>query len=396
MLRMRPRPEKLFVGNEGGFVAHALDERIPRIIRNVQADARWSADARARLGALAATATRTGTVDALAEAVGTEPPSLTAYRGRRLAAVPFFDFEFALYEAINTIVEFDGTRSRDPFAEQKRQAEAQAFAAADGALAAAVAFGRAGDPVGDALHFALRGNVADLSQTRRSDASVGALLADDTNSVLRRLRETPRGGVVAILLDNVGDELLADCILARTLIAELSGLTVELHAKTAPMFVSDALVYDYRAFADGMASFSETTARLSADLRDAEEQGRLRIVGISALSAPTFATTLPTELEERYASMRAVIAKGDLNYRRFLEDRCWPADTPVVRACAELPFAAWCLRVLKSEAVVGLSPELVARLETQAPDWRYAGAFAMLQWLGSEEGSAATRRIDRA
>jgi Damage-control phosphatase ARMT1-like domain len=77
-----------------------------------------------------------------------------------------------------------------------------------------------------------------------------------------------------------------------------------------------------------------------------------------------------------------VMSKGDLNYRRFVGDRAWPADTPVAVAAGAVPFASYALRVLKSDAVAGVEPGVVARAAAADPDWRTDGSFALVQRLG--------------
>jgi hypothetical protein len=37
------------------------------------------------------------------------------------------------------------------------------------------------------------------------------------------------------------------------------------------------------------------------------------------------------------------------------------------------------LRTLKSDVVVGLSADVVSRLDAEAPDWRVSGRYAMVQ-----------------
>jgi hypothetical protein len=74
-----------------------------------------------------------------------------------------------------------------------------------------------------------------------------------------------------------------------------------------------------------------------------------------------------------------VLAKGDLNSRRFFEDRAWPADAPVNVASVGTEMRAFALRVLKSDCVVGVPPPLAARLFATEPDWRSRGSHSVIQ-----------------
>jgi hypothetical protein len=60
--------------------------------------------------------------------------------------------------------------------------------------------------------------------------------------------------------------------------------------------------------------------------------------------------------------------KGDANYRRLIDDRLWPHDTPLVTAWGYLPAPLVALRTLKSEVCVGLAAgvSVCGRAETNA------------------------------
>jgi hypothetical protein len=106
------------------------------------------------------------------------------------------------------------------------------------------------------------------------------------------------------------------------------------------------------------------------NLAGAAEQIRV-LIGSGRLELQALARRL-----ERNA---ASICKGDANFRRALEDREWPATTPLEIACCAPLQRALFLRVLKSECVAGLPGTVVAEVEQADARWRIDGRHATAQ-----------------
>lgn len=183
-----------------------------------------------------------------------------------------------------------------------------------------------------------------------------------------------------LLLDNAGAELCFDLALVDALL-RFTRAQVTLHAKPCPMFVSDArpeeVLQAIRAFHGGGTALAAWGQRLDA----ARAAQRLVLRAESDWGEPRDFSNLTRTLAADLKAAHVVIAKGDLNYRRFLEDRTWPVDTRPCVATAKVPFRAFCLRVLKSDVVVGLDVETAARAEALDLDWRTGGKFAVVEQL---------------
>ena len=95
---------------------------------------------------------------------------------------------------------------------------------------------------------------------------------------------------------------------------------------------------------------------------------------------------LDVELTACLQTASIVISKGDLNYRRFFEDRTWPADSPVSVASVATGMHAFALRVLKSDCLVGLEPAAVSRLFATDPEWRSNGKYSVVQRVDQGAG----------
>ncbi len=116
-----------------------------------------------------------------------------------------------------------------------------------------------------------------------------------------------------------------------------------------------------------------------AALGGARWPGAFRSKRAPSFGEPRHFDDLELELGSSLARASVVLAKGDLNYRRFVHDRAWPADTPVSVAVRS-DFSAVALRVLKSEAVVGVENSTLRTLaESEIPIGARTASHAMVQ-----------------
>ena len=78
-----------------------------------------------------------------------------------------------------------------------------------------------------------------------------------------------------------------------------------------------------------------------------------------------------------------IITKGDLNYRRFLEDRRWPLGQDARLATENVPFESLCLRSLKSECLVGVPEQVALTARMARESWLTDGYFGIAQMMGN-------------
>ncbi|MEM9272668.1 MAG: ARMT1-like domain-containing protein [Cyanobacteria bacterium P01_F01_bin.143] len=112
------------------------------------------------------------------------------------------------------------------------------------------------------------------------------------------------------------------------------------------------------------------------------DSGRLDIQAANDWGEPRHFSQLDADLVTNLEKADVVIAKGDLNYRRFIEDRMWPEETSVIQASHNVPFSAFALRILKSEAIAGIPAIIHQNLNICDPDWRCNGKYAIIQRIG--------------
>jgi len=374
-----PRPARLPAYAPGSFARFTVERRLPKILSDVTAqfggdDPRWAA--------LTAGIVSGGPLDRSLFSASTPfwAARLDSLEGGTWADQPFFDLEFLFYRAINSIAG-DLRPGFDVFAGARRAALIDALPRVAAALDGPGPLDLAG-----ALLWSLSGNEEDLSQLARQRASGRSdrLLVDQRPALVEQLAAAGPGSV-AILADNAGAELGFDLLLVDLLLTSATG-RVQLHVKPEPIFVSDALASDVDETIDRFAGFGAGTAlgRAGARLRGARAGGALEVVAPADWAEPRHMNGLSPALHASLQGAALVIAKGDLNYRRFFEDRDWPADTPVAAASVATGLRAFALRVLKSDCLAGLAPSTAAALFARESAWRSSGRYAIVQRVDAD------------
>jgi hypothetical protein len=293
--------------------------------------------------------------------------------GERWLDVPFLWAESHFYHRLLAAVRFfdDGPwRGVDPFAFLK-----------NAELAGAPLDGLAELSIVEAMHAALWGNQADLGFRIGVAAVSGSgvlgradrLVVDDTAAAVTALGSARR---VALVADNAGRELLADLVLADHLLASGRLEEFAVHVKPMPYYVSDATTADLVACLTRLVAGPAPAAALAGRLRAAADDGRFTVTTHEFHSTPSEFSQAPPAL---FAGADVVVFKGDLNYRRLVGDLRWAPTVPFAQTVARFPAPVVALRTLKSDVVVGLSADVVSRLDAEASDWRVNGRYAMVQ-----------------
>jgi len=292
--------------------------------------------------------------------------------------------EMFVYRLLSDAVRWAET-GRDPFAPQK-QAELDGdrlWAALDSVLAADV-------PEADRLCFllaaALWGNRADLSHKAGDLAGQSVsdddLLVDDRRVLVEYLQAAPAepDRPVHLVLDNAGLELASDLALVDALLA--MGNRVVIHAKPYPMFVSDATISDVWRTLDALDRGEDRERALVQRLRQAWADGRLRLVAPLVWASGRFLWDMPPAFRETLSRARAVLVKGDRNYRQLTGDAIWDGAVSFAEAVSYFPAPLVVLRTLKSDGLVGVDPDRVRTLDAQEDDWRVSGQYGVIQAAG--------------
>ena len=175
-------------------------------------------------------------------------------------------------------------------------------------------------------------------------------------------------------------EVLFDLALAEFLLVRGHVGTIVFHLKDRPFFVSDAMPADVHQVVDHLqvapdCPSRELGARLSSHLLDAT----LLLTEDSFWASGHMYRELPPRIGSELAKSDLVVLKGDVNYRRLLDDRHWPHTTPIERCAGYFPAPFLLLRTLKGEIMVGLAPGQAEDLSSEDPAWLTNGKRGIVQ-----------------
>ena len=370
----------------GSFPWSVLHDRHPLLLQQVRAAHPYPPEQRAALAALEReiAGVIAPLTDSAADAA-TWSEWARPYLGRTWYEVPFLWAENYFYRKLLAAVGYlepGPWLGIDPFAPLK--AAELAGTAVDEELAALDELAEL-SPVAriDALVLAaLWGNRADLgfllhATGRSTDGD--RLVADDREGLHQLLAEGP-AGVVVLVADNAGRELLPDLILIDQLLVAGLATSVVLHLKPSPYFVSDATTADVLAVLARLESGPAASQQIGRRLRSAIETARLVLRADPFSVAPFGYREMPDRLRAEFAAAKLTVMKGDLNYRRLLGDQNWPATTPFADLTEYFPGPVVALRTLKSDVVAGLDPATLAELDATGSPWRTTGSYGLIQF----------------
>ena len=392
-----PLPPPIMTSEPGSFARRTIVERKPAIIADVLSGLSNHKQVAKRLRDLQSEISR-GHV--------TPPPAgiplyyewlaeWQQWEGRTWLEIPWYFAEAYFYvRLLSAIGYFEGLVG-DPFEDQKRVLLGHCGAILPSLGRTQEAVSRLAPPQAFAAlaRRSLWGNRLDLSNVaitdrHRHDPSHlddADLVVDHCPAAYETVSFAP-GRPVTFLCDNCGPELLADLHLADWLLRNATGQVI-LEVKPQPFFVSDAMPKEVEAMLQFLAHSDEPEARrLAVRLERAIGEERLLVRSHPFWTGPHHYTRLPADLAACLAASSLVISKGDVNYRRFLEDRQWPFQTPIEDIVDYFPASVLLLRTFKGELAAGLDDDSVRRLAREDPEWLISGRHGVAQFAPRASG----------
>ncbi|MFZ6028971.1 MAG: damage-control phosphatase ARMT1 family protein [Chloroflexota bacterium] len=384
----------------GSFARRTIVERKPQIIAQVLGDHAYPAEIVAALETL-----RQEIAGRPMQPLRENAPDvdfwngeLAAHTGKTWLEVPWYFAETFFYRKLLEVVGYfraGDWQGIDPFAKQKsRQITHDVQRAAD--EWASLADLPPQDAFEVLIHSCLWGNRTDLSNftvTRRGFTGVAAradrhrILIDDT-AILGNLLA---GGLPRLdfINDNCGIDFLTDLALADFLLQRGWAGQIVMHLKPQPFFVSDVMPADAAATLHALQrSESAPLQQLGGRLQGLQAEGKLHFTHDSFWATCLMFRQMPAALRAELAQSSLVLLKGDVNYRRLLDDRHWPhtARMETIAAYFPAPFAT--LRTLKGEIMVGLQPGQAERLAAEDPAWLIDGQRGVIQFVDTKDAGA--------
>jgi len=385
-------PPPLMTSEPGSFARQTIVQRKPQIIDQAIADNDYPASIVEALECLkqeiASQPVHPLTDDA--PGVASWNHALAAHPGRTWLELPWYLAETYFYRRLLEAVGYyrpGPYQGRDPFgaAKQAQIESAVARLAPDWDALASAEPGLAFEAL---LHSCLWGNRADLSnQSARLEVRGGLAARDERHNLLidhtEQVRRIASGGLrrVDFINDNVGLDLLFDLALIDLVLCRGWVERVSCHLKGSPFFVSDAMPEDVQATISQLADSSAGGVRaLGERLRGYLGTGQLVLKTDPFWTSHLMFRQFPPALRDALTRSELVVLKGDVNYRRLLDDRHWPHTTSLEQAAAYFPAPFLVLRTLKGEIQVGLAPGQAEALAAEDPDWLIDGQRGLIQY----------------
>ena len=378
-------PPPLMTSELGSFARHTIVERKPTIIQRVIGENAYPVEIVEELEAL-----RSEIAGSPVQPLGGSDSDVAfwnrewgRFRGKTWLELTWYFAETYFYRRLLEAVGYfqPGPWHRhDPFGNQKRRQEKEAVAWFQDNRAPALEASQDAALV-SLLHSSLWGNRTDLSNLTVSrgvrdgmvvDRERHQVIIDHTEQVAALI--SSGADRIDFVNDNTGRELLLDLALAEFLLSERWARQIVFHLKENPFFVSDAMPVDVE----------ETLAALLADTLGSRLSGHLAAGRLVLRDHPFWTTCLmfrqmPPDLVDDLTQSDLVIIKGDVNYRRLLDDRHWPPEASLESIVSYFPSALLVLRTLKGEIVVGLQPGQADELAAQDPTWMINGKRGIIQ-----------------
>jgi len=384
-------PPHLLTSDPGSFARNTILERKPQIIRQVLADNAYPPAVVAALEAFRGEiASRP--VQPLHESapdVVEWNRALALHAGKTWLDIPWYFAESYFYrrllEAVGYFQPGEG-QAHDPFGKQKAaqiSGDIQRLASIWEQFATLAT----GPRFEALLHSGLWGNRADLSNfTVTVKARSGLAAVAERHLILidhtEQIRERLAGGLARVdfICDNVGSDLLFDLALADFLLRQGWVQEIHLNLKKQPFFVSDAMPDDaHRTLVLLKTAPVSGLQALGARLEQDFSSGQLVFDTDPFWTSWLMFREMPASLSQQLASAGLVLVKGDVNYRRLLDDRHWPATTRMESVCGYFPAPFAAVRTLKGEIVVGLQPGQAQALQAEDPTWMINGKRGIIQ-----------------
>ena len=388
---LEPLPRPLMTSDPGSYANFTIVDRMPQIIHQVIQDNSYPPHIASALEAFRDEIARQPVQPLYESAPDIDfwNASLSAYASNTWFELPWYFAETYFYRKLLEAIGYFQPglwQGHDPFHQQKRmqmETDIQGLASKW-----EQSFTQAPEAIfEELLHSCLWGNRADLSrfaiqQVAHSDLATRKnrphILIDHTAQV----HELLSAGVqrVDFINDNVGRELFFDLAVSDFLLTQGWTSHVHFHVKNQPFYVSDAMPADVEQTVSLLKAVpSQSIQDLGMRLADDLAERRLNFHTDPFWTTCLMFRHMPPHLKEQIAGADLVLLKGDVNYRRLLDDCHWPFTTSMEDVTGYFPASFAVIRTLKGEIMVGLQPGLAEAIAAEDPDWLINGKRGVIQ-----------------
>lgn len=243
------------------------------------------------------------------------------------------------------------------------------------------------------LRLSVFANSTDLSQLECKAKSFGLgqfAINDNINNIVADYCNTLKDKQVHIIVDNCGLELISDFILGSFLIKNCQAQKVIYHYNVLPIFVSDTVDSDIKKAKEAIENIKsgnkdsvEVVDEILELLNNNERvEFRPNIFWNMPFPFKEMPNTLLDDLNGDTVGL--IIVKGDLNYRRLVEDRKWNVSKKINSRVNYFEKPILILRSLKSNTLLGVDRKKAKEYDLKQPNWKIVGDYGIIQLINKK------------
>lgn len=214
------------------------------------------------------------------------------------------------------------------------------------------------------------------------------LVVDQTHEIWRCFSDrNKKNGIVDIVNDNSGYELMCDFILADFILEHNLAETIRFHVKAIPWFISDVTPVDFYWSLDQLTNSSNEILRKTGQKWQKYVTDKKFVLieppshfWTSGLEFHRMESVNPN-LYNLISECHLAIFKGDLNYRKLLGDVNWDTTTDFPTVLQGFRPTNLCtLRTVKADLVCGMKTGEAENLKEKDSKWMETGKYGVIQF----------------
>ncbi|ULQ59769.1 protein-glutamate O-methyltransferase family protein [Brucepastera parasyntrophica] len=281
------------------------------------------------------------------------------------AAAPFFLAEFYFYYILLKLTGYFSSKS-DPFFPVK---QSELHKLSEKEIDFEIEFSNS-KKLRELIENTVTVNVQDLSRINKIQNHLSGFVIDDSDIIEKKLKTIHSRA--DIFCDNAGAELLQDLLRALIIIRNTNARVV-LHLKPVPIFVSDA------TFEDFYNLLEHIPASIKKSIESYLKKDMLVRQTHKFWANPVNFRDMPEAYNADLNKSELLVIKGDLNYRRTVEDRYWKNTADINELTRYSSPEDAVLRVLKSDVLVSVSDEQYKKYMDLDNQFKTDGRWGLIQ-----------------
>lgn len=238
------------------------------------------------------------------------------------------------------------------------------------------------------LRFSVFANSTDLSQLECKAESRSlnqyAINSNSGSKVVDYCKNSLKDKQVHIIVDNCGVELISDIILGLFLLKKCGVQKVVYHYNVLPIFVSDTVYGDISKAINAINVCDENDILGKDTIQNLIKENKMVFKPNVFWNMPFPFKEMPqTLLNDNFNNDTTglIIVKGDLNYRRLVEDRKWKVTKKIDNRVDYFTKPILILRSLKSNTLLGVDRKTAKDYDRRQPNWKIVGDYGIIHFV---------------